>query len=97
MMNQMIADAEAWAESGGSLDLVSVALTGIRLQKAKWALWSVAHERGVPVLAAIRASRHLAAAAPSARVFFSEMWRPLVRMFIPFFLQRALTRLRPCR
>lgn len=97
MMDQMIDDAEVWVGNGGSPDLVAAALAGFRFQKAKWALWAVAHERGLPLVAACRGVRALAVNAPSATAFYGEVWRPVLRLFVPFVLQRALARLRPSR
>lgn len=97
MMDQMLADAEAWIENGGNPDRVAAAVAGFRFQKAKWALWAVAHERGLPLVGAFRCVRALAANAPGASAFCREVWRPALRLFTPFVLQRALARLRPRR
>ncbi len=97
MMDQMIDDAEVWVVMGGSPDRAEAALAGFRFQKAKWALWAVAHERGLSLVAACRGVRALAVSAPSATAFFREVWRPVLRLFVPFVVQRALVRLRQPR
>ena len=96
MMEQMIADARAWAASEPSSVRIQAdhAIASLRFQKAKWALWAAAHEKGVRLGAFFSASKTMAGSRPSLWEFLGQLGRPACRMFMPFTLQRLLANLR---
>lgn len=97
MIDQMLADAAEWASRNpGRIDAgIGNALADLRFQKARWALWAVAHEKGFKVIKGFAACRQLFALAPSLRIFVNHVWRPLFKMITPFPLQRLAASLRP--
>jgi len=97
MIDQMLADADEWvSRNPRSIDEgFGNALADLRFQKARWALWAVAHENGLKVIKGFAACRQLFARAPSFRIFVNHVWRPLFKMITPFPLQRLAASLRP--
>jgi hypothetical protein len=96
MVDQMLADAGEWVirNPGISTSGFEHAVTSLRFHKAKWALWAVAHEKGVHLLAFFAAAKDMAGCYPSPSVFLKEAWRPACRMIMPFPLQRVMAKLR---
>jgi hypothetical protein len=92
----MLADADEWkSRHEGRLGLgIDHAASSFRFHKAKWALWAAAHEQGVSLSAFFSAARDMAESRPSLYEFIKEAWRPTVRMFMPFPLQRAMASFR---
>ena len=94
MIDQMLADAAEWTSRNSPTSGLEKALKELRFQKARWALWSVAHEDGMRIrsftacLSAMRKQR------PSWATVLSEAWLPLIKMLTPFFIQRILVGLR---
>ncbi len=96
MVDQMLADAVEWtSRHEGRLGLgIDHAASSFRFHKAKWALWAAAHEQGVSLSAFFSAAGDMAESRPSLYEFIKEAWRPTVRMFMPFPLQRAMASFR---
>jgi glycosyltransferase involved in cell wall biosynthesis len=96
MVDQMLADADEWVirNAGMSAPGLEQAVSSLRFQKAKWALWAVAHEKGVRLSAFFAAAKNMAGCHPSPSVFLKEAWRPACRMVMPFPLQRVMAKLR---
>jgi glycosyltransferase involved in cell wall biosynthesis len=96
MVDQMLADADEWVirNAGMSAPGLEQAVSSLRFQKAKWALWAVAHEKGVRLSAFFAAAKNMAGCHPSTSVFLKEAWRPACRMVMPFPLQRVMAKLR---
>lgn len=96
MIDQMLADADAWASRNSQRidNGFRNALADLRFQKARWALWAVAHEEGLRLAQAGAACRQLFAHAPSPFKFISHAWRPIVRMITPFAVQRLAANIR---
>jgi glycosyltransferase involved in cell wall biosynthesis len=96
MVNQMLADAGEWVirSPGGTTPGFEHAVTSLRFHKAKWALWAVAHEKGVRLSAFFSAAKDMAGCHPLPSVFLKEAWRPACRMIMPFPLQRVMAKLR---
>jgi len=95
MVDQMIADADEWVMRHGVMPRghFDIAVSSLRFQKAKWALWAAAHEKGLSLLAFFLAARNMAECRPTLYAFLKETWRPACRMFMPFSLQRLLANL----
>jgi len=96
MVDQMLADADEWVirNAGMSAPGLEQAVSSLRFHKAKWALWAVAHEKGVRLSAFFAAAKKMAGCHPSPSVFLKEAWRPACRMVMPFPLQRVMAKLR---
>ena len=99
MVDQMLADAGEWAirNPGTTTTGFEHVVTSLRFHKAKWALWAVAHEKGVRLSAFFAAAKDMAGCYPSPSVFLKEAWRPACRMIMPFPLQRLLATFRTHR
>lgn len=95
MVEQMISDAEEHTiHSGGNvLQGLENALSGLRLQKAKWTLWAAACEKGLPLRAFFGALEGLWKYAPSFAEFIQLSWRPFCKILTPFSVQRTFRRL----
>jgi glycosyltransferase involved in cell wall biosynthesis len=92
MVEQMISDAgEYSARTAGNLAPgTENALIGLRFQKAKWALWTAAHEEGLQLRAFFSALKGLRKYAPSFGEFIRVAWRPSYKILTPFSVQRML-------
>jgi glycosyltransferase involved in cell wall biosynthesis len=99
MVDQMLADAGEWVirNSRTTTPGFEHAVTSLRFHKAKWALWAVAHEKGVRLSAFFAAAKDMAGCYPSPSVFLKEAWRPACRMIMPLTLQRFLATFRTHR
>jgi glycosyltransferase involved in cell wall biosynthesis len=95
MVEQMISDAEEHTIHSDSNVLQGLvnALSGLRLQKAKWTLWAAACEKGLPLRAFFRALEDLWKCAPSFAEFIQLSWRPSCKILTPFSVQRTFRRL----
>lgn len=96
MVDQMLADAVEWkSRHEGGLGLgIDHAASILRFHKAKWALWSAAHESGLSLSRFSASACQLWAHAPTRSSFFTQAWRPLVGMLTPYAFQGLLARLR---
>jgi glycosyltransferase involved in cell wall biosynthesis len=95
MIDQMLSDASEWAAKQPKASLrPGNALANLRYQKARWALWAVAHEAGVSLSGFLTSARQLWAHTPAKSLFFAQAWRPLVGMLTPFVVQGMLSRRR---
>jgi len=96
MIDQMLADADEWvSRNPRSIDEgFGNALADLRFQKARWALWAVAHEKGVRIAAFMCCLRAMNRHSFSMRAFITGAWRPLLKMFTPYFAQRLFVRIR---
>jgi glycosyltransferase involved in cell wall biosynthesis len=96
MVDQMLADAGEWVIRNPDISAPGLeqAVSSLRFHKAKCALWAVAHEKGVRLLAFFAAAKDMAGCYPSLSVFLKEAWRPACRMIMPFPLQRVIAKLR---
>lgn len=99
MIDQMLADAREWAtrHSGEKSSGFKHAVSSLHFYKAKWTLWSVAHEKGVRLWAFISALKGLAVNGPRLTAIAREAWKPFCKMLIPFPLQRKIAEFRSCR
>jgi glycosyltransferase involved in cell wall biosynthesis len=99
MVDQMLADADEWLSKSakkappGFLHAVS----RLRFQKAKWALWAAAHERGLSIAAFISAFASMASSSPKPLLLIQQTWRPFFKMVMPFTLQRAIRKFRSAK
>ena len=94
MIDQMLADAAEWTSRNSPTDGLEKALRELRFQKARWALWSVAHEDGMRIRSFMACLSAMRKQRPSWATVLSEAWRPLIKMLTPFFIQRILVGLR---
>lgn len=99
MIDQMLADAREWATrySGENSSGFNHAVSSLHFYKAKWTLWSVAHEKGVRLGAFISTLKDLAVNAPGLTAIAKEAWKPFCKMLIPFPLQREIAKFRSTR
>ncbi len=96
MVDQMLVDADEWLirKAGISPPGLEHAVSSLRFHKAKWALWAAAHEKGLNFSAFLSAAKKMAERRPTLHKFLKEAWRPTVRMFMPFPMQRAIASFR---
>jgi hypothetical protein len=99
MIDQMLADGREWAthNSGENRSGFNHAVSSLHFYKAKWRLWTVAHEKGVRLGAFISALKDLAVNGPRLTAIAKEAWKPFCKMLIPFPLQRKIAQFRSCR
>jgi hypothetical protein len=91
----MLADADQWRVCHGGTPKPGLeqALSVLRFHKAKWALWSAAHEKGLSFTAMFSAAKDMVEHRPAFLEFLKQAWRPIVRMFMPFSFQRLMVKL----
>lgn len=91
MIDQMLADTAEWAaKHPEAAQRAENAVANLRLQKARWALWAVAHEQGISLRGFVATARQVRVHSPTWLAFLSYAWRPFAGMFIPYPLQRFL-------
>lgn len=96
MVDQMIADAREFLKLSATESAAGVdrALANLHYQKAKWALWAIAHENGAGICRFAASVRELFRCGAGPIRVAAEAWRPLLKMLTPYRIQQGIVNAR---